>query len=806
MDFVVLAQAITTTLAPLLPYLLKAGEKAAEETGKKIGGDTWEWAKDLWSRLRPKVEAKPAALEAAREVGLTPDDPDIQATLRVQLKKLFDEDQGLAEEAERWFEKAKAAGVIAIASGDRSVAVGGSVSGSNIITGVEHATVVGSKVDGDVVARDKITQIYQAASPAATALHQLRAPVGDFVGRDHEIETLINSLRTGGRASITGISGMGGIGKTELALLVAERLAPEYLDAQFFINLQGTDANPRRPEEVLATFIRAFVGLAAALPDDLDQLTQLYLSQLSGKRVLVVLDNAADSAQVRPLLPPKGCAALVTSRNALTMPGMTPLTLNPLAAPEARQLLIEIAPRAESVADQVCNLCGYLPFAIRAAGSLLAVTVDLDPADYAEQLKDERTRLERLGTEGVEIGFEASFNLSYSRLDSEAARVFRQLAVFPATLDAEAAEVVCADSGHVHLSDLVRRSLVLYDSSSKRYRLHDLARLFADSRLSEEERAVAQGLHATHYMIGLGAANRLYLEGGEAIIRGLALFDLERANIDAGHTWAEEQTVVDTDAMKLCIFYPSAGVNILNLRQHPHEWIRWMETALAAARKLKVRGSESGALGNLGVAYQELGETRRAIEFFEKALTVDREIENRRGEAAGLGNLGLAYAALGETKRAMEFYEQQLVIIREIGDRRGEGSALGNVANAHFALGERRAAIDFYEQALAIDREIGNRHGEAIDLGNLGVVYMNLGETKRAIKFYEQQLMIVREIGDRRGEGISLFNLGLMLDRLADRDQAVLNAKEALRIFEQIEHPYGAVVRAQLDEWDAATD
>ena len=289
MDLVALTHAITTTLVPVLPYLLKAGEKAAEEAGKKIGGDTWEWTKDLWSRLRPKVEAKPAALQAANEVALAPDDPDLQATLRVQLKKLLTEDQALTQEVGEWFERAKAAGVIAIASGERSAAIGGDVGSSNIITGDGNVGVAGSKVDGDVVARDKVTQIYQAASHAATALHQLRAPVGDFVGRDREIEALMEALRSGQHACITGISGMGGIGKTELALLVAERLSLEYPDAQFFINLQGTDSNPRRPEEVLASFIRAFVGLETALPDGLDQLTQLYLSQLSGKRVLVCL-------------------------------------------------------------------------------------------------------------------------------------------------------------------------------------------------------------------------------------------------------------------------------------------------------------------------------------------------------------------------------------------------------------------------------------------------------------------------------------------------------------------------------------
>jgi len=256
---------------------------------------------------------------------------------------------------------------------------------------------------------------------------------------------------------------MGGIGKTELALLVAERLRDDYPDAQFFINLQGTDANPRSPQEAMAICIRAFLGPEAQLPEGPEQLSHLYRSQLSGKRVLLLLDNAADSAQVRSLLPPTGCAVLVTSRQFVALPGMTPLTLHPLNEEEARQLLLEIAPRAEPAAKQICKLCGYLPLALRAAGSLLAITADLDPVDYAAQLQDEHSRLERIGTEGVEIDVTASFNLSYALLPPEAARVFRLLSVFPATFDATAEEVVCADAGHVRFSELVQRSLVLYD-------------------------------------------------------------------------------------------------------------------------------------------------------------------------------------------------------------------------------------------------------------------------------------------------------------------------------------------------------
>jgi tetratricopeptide (TPR) repeat protein len=518
--------------------------------------------------------------------------------------------------------------------------------------------------------------------------------------------------------------------------------------------------------------------------------------------VLLLLDNAADSAQVRPLLPPTGCAVLVTSRQSVALPGMTPLTLHPLTGEEARQLLLEIAARAEPAAEQICKLCGYLPLALRAAGSLLAITADLDPADYAVQLQDERSRLERIGTEGVEIDVAASFNLSYTRLTTEAARVFRLLSVFPATFDAAAEEVVCADAGHVQLSDLVRRSLVLYDEGTKRYRLHDLARLFADAKLSAEERAVGQKRFATHYKNVLAAAKELYKEGGESLLRGLALFDLEWGNIQSGHAWVAAQAdPADADVARLGMTYPDAGVYVLYLRQHSRERISWLEIALAAARRLQDRAGEGTALGNLGTAYADLGETHRAIQFHEQYLAIAREIGDRRGEGAVLGNLGIDYKNLGETSRAIQFYEQQLAIGREIGDRRGEGNALGNLGNAYYLQGETRRAIQFHEQALPILREIGDRRAEGAVLGNLGLAYDNLGETNRAIQFYEQQLAIVTEIGDRRGEGNALWNMSLVLDQLGKRAQAIQHAEQALTIREQIEDPNAAKVRAQLAAW-----
>jgi tetratricopeptide (TPR) repeat protein len=285
--------------------------------------------------------------------------------------------------------------------------------------------------------------------------------------------------------------------------------------------------------------------------------------------------------------------------------------------------------------------------------------------------------------------------------------------------------------GHALLSDLVRRSLVLYDSNTKRYRLHDLARLFADSKLSDEERAVGHKRHAIHYMEVLATADNLYLQGGESLSRGLALFDLEWRNIEAGHAWVAAQGVeANEDVEQLGMTYPSAGPWILLLRQHAREQIRWLEIALAAAKRLKNRKYESIGLGNLGLANVALGKTQQAIKFYEQALLISREIGDRRNEGAWLNDLGLAYAGLDETQRAIQYYEQYLIIARELGDRRGEGSGLGNLGNAYAKLGETERAIHFQEQRLTIARELGDRRGEGNALGNLGYVYADGRDAK----------------------------------------------------------------------------
>ena len=185
--------------------------------------------------------------------------------------------------------------------------------------------------------------------------------------------------------------------------------------------------------------------------------------------------------------------------------------------------------------------------------------------------------------------------------------------------------------------------------------------------------------HARHYRTVLRRVDHLYQKGGDAITEGLILFDSNWPNIKAGQQWTTSQTEKDDAAAELCRDYVDAGMYILSLHRHPNERIRWLESAVTSARRLKEPLFEGRHLGNLGTAYYALGETRRAIELHEQALIIIREIGDRHGEGYALSNLGTAYMNLGELRRATELYEQCLVIVREIGDRRGEGAVSGQL-------------------------------------------------------------------------------------------------------------------------------
>ena len=517
---------------------------------------------------------------------------------------------------------------------------------------------------------------------------------------------------------------------------------------------------------------------------------------------------------------------------------------------EAEKFLLELCPRIGASAPELARRCGCLPLALRIAGSFLEVNRNWSLPEYLERLQARRLQTLR-SADDAESDLETVFDESYQSLGEDERQKWRALSVFPASFDRPAASAVWnmdTPSAHDLLSCFCRYSLLDFLPSPAfgrggggegegRYSLHDLLRDFALARSNGEERETASQLHAAHYMQVLSTADDLYLKGGENILAGLSLFDREAEHIKTGQAWAAGNHA------RLCKDYPDAGAYVLDLRLTPGEKIKWLETALAAARQLKDRSSEGthlgnlggayyslgdarkaiefyekqlviareigdrrgegNALGNLGSAYAALGDARKAIEYHEKALVIDREIGDRRGEGADLGNLGLAYAALGDARKAIEFYEKQLVIVREIGDRRGEGAALGNLGNAYYSLGDARKAIEYHEKALVVMQEIGDKRAEGSILGNLGLAYAALGDARKAIEFYEQALVIAREIGDRRGEGNALYNMSNALYGLGEKARGVQLMKQALAIFEAIESPHAKWARDKLKEWGA---
>ena len=640
------------------------------------------------------------------------------------------------------------------------------------------------------------------AVPLLAPLFQIPPPPPDFTGREAELRELREAIEKGG-VLISGLQGQGGVGKTALALRLAADLAPRFPDAQIYLDLKGVSEKPLTTSEPLAHVVRSFHP-EAKLREKEEELKGLFTSVLHGKRVLLLMDNARDAAQIQSLIPPQGSTLLVTSRRAFTLPGLKAKRLDTLPPGDAKDLLIKIAPRIGNTAVAMAKACGYLALALRLAATAIAEHADIDPADYLQRLADESKRLKLLPGVAGDPGMEASIALSYNLLSEETQRLWRMLGVFPDTFDAPAAASVWeADNEGAlsQLSDLLRLSMLDWDDTAKRYRLHDLMRAFARGKTSEVEHNIGALRHAKHYVAVLTSADQLYERGGEAIMRGLAVFDLEWGNIQAGQGWAAAHAENNNEASQLCSDYPDKGVQVLDLRQHPRERIRWREPAVRAARMLKNRGAEGAHLGNLGLAYASLGDYRRAIEYHDQHLAITREVSDRRGESYGLINLGTAHYELREYERAVSYYDQALAISHDIGDRRGEAYGARGLGVAYCSLGEYPRAIGYHEQQLAISREIGDRRAEGSALGNLGLAYYSLGEHRRAIQYHEQRLAIAREIGDRQSESAGLWSMSLSLDKLGERKQAIMNAEAALKIREEIEDPNTAKVRAQLEAW-----
>ncbi len=680
----------------------------------------------------------------------------------------------------------------AIASGAGSIAVGGDASGSSFTTNVQ--------VGDNNYSIPLTPEVIAALRPALAApLNNLPDLTASFVGRDGQVAALLQGLSGGGGSqAITALRGIGGIGKTELAVAVAHMLALHYPAAQLLIDLRGTSLEPMPSAAVMEMVIRRFEP-TAALPEAEEQIAEIYRDRLRQHKSLLILDNARDAGQIRSLLPPAPSAAIVTARRLIELPELTSHELRHLQRPDAVSLLRDLigqqAPDVEAL-NQLAEACVDHPLALTVAGRHLANRLGRTTscADYTAQILANREVLRLGGEEDYDVM--ASLDLSLELLlqdDGPLAEQWRDLVVFPGDFDSPAANAVwdraeetegIAASG-LDLERLWELGFLEPASLTGRFQFHDLMRDLA-ARGQTSSRFEAQHLrHARHYYQILAAANDMFGDP-DNIAQGLMTFDLERPNIEAAHAWLLRHKDPSDEVRQLVKDYPDAGVYLLSLRLHMRDWIDWLMAAIEAAREIGDRRGEGNHLGNLGNAYLRLAEVDKAIEHFEQALVISREIGDRQGEGNGLGNLGIAHLRLGEVDNAIEHHEQALVISREISDRRGEGSDLGNLGIAYAHLGKMDKAIEHHEQALVISREIGDRRGEGNRLGNLGNAHLRLGEVDKAIAYHEQALVISREIGDRQGEGSDLGNLGNAHLRLGEVDKAIEHYEQALVISREI--------------------
>lgn len=615
------------------------------------------------------------------------------------------------------------------------------------------------------------------------ALHQLRAPSGDFVDRNEEIETLVQVLLdepTGKRGAVARISGLAGIGKTELAYSVADRVKDHFPHAQLVVDLRGSILNRElRPEQALHRIIQSFNPLYPAL-DDLDQLRGIYRALVSDKRVLILADDALDVNQVRPLIPPPGSALLITSRNSIMLPNLKPQHLHALPIEHAVNLLTAICSRINGHAAKLAGLCGRLPLALRVSATFLLGRPDRDVGEYTRSLETERERLKKLREPRDKLlNVEASLRLSYDALDSELQSALRQMGVFTSPFDIAAAEAIISRTDERPLNelldDLQYYSLLDFDEQATRYELHELVRVFALDQLQEAGEEYETRLrHARFYAQRASEIRKQFEKGGPHTLQALRLFDLDRPRISSGWRWARTQEPPSDVTDALLVDYGFATMTIGELRYDPRaDRLKNFGFMLEAARRLGKANRVGIALFNLGRAHAALGDFHQAIAYFEQDLQITCEIENRKGEGIALGNLGLAYAELGYYEKAVVLHHQNLDIARAVKNRKGESISLGNLGYALTLAGKAEQALDHHYEQLAITIDLQDQFEESVARSYIGLALIESGRPKEAFEWLGQALALARKLGDLAAEGRILDRQGRAHAVLGESDRAL---------------------------------
>jgi tetratricopeptide (TPR) repeat protein len=626
------------------------------------------------------------------------------------------------------------------------------------------------------------------------------------------------------------LSGTPGVGKTALAIHWAHRAAGHFPDGQLYANLRGFDpgGRPTPPAEAVRGFLDALGVPPGAVPAGLDSQVGLYRSRVAGKRMLIVLDNARDTDQIRPLLPgTPSVVVVVTSRDRLTGlvagVGAEPVMLDPLSTPESRDLLARRLGRDQLAGDpdavrRIIAACARLPLALTIAAAR-ARQSGFALHEVADELNEAGQRLDVLDTADRSSQVRAVFSWSYASLAPAAARLFRLLGLHPG---AEVSVTAAASlAGHPPtairplLLELVRANL-LAEQAPGRYTRHDLLGVYAAERCraedSDAERAAAVRRMLDHYTHSAYRADRIVYPLRDPIPIPL---DPPAAGVTPEEPAGEDRA--------MAWFEAEHAVLLADLRRAADEGFDVPVLQLAwALRTFHVYGGHRGAMATVWraaiLAAQRIGRLDLAAEahrcvalaatyvddhdeahaHYQQALRLFAEAGDDVGQGYTHQSLALLSERRDDPRGALHHAERAVAMFRSGGHDRARAKALNAVGWYHAMLGEHAQALVHCEQALALLERFDDPYGQAHTWDSLGYIHASAGHAERAVECYRRALALFDELGNRGDSAPTLVRLGDCHEAAGDRDAARAAWRQALDIFTALGHPEAASVEAKL--------
>jgi tetratricopeptide (TPR) repeat protein len=630
------------------------------------------------------------------------------------------------------------------------------------------------------------------------------------------------------------VSGTAGVGKTALAVHWSHRVADRFGDGQLYVNLRGFHGNDSAvdPAEAVRWFLDALGVPPDQIPSSVSVQIGLYRTLLAGRRVLIMLDNARDADQVRPLLPgSSACMVVVTSRNQLTglvaTEGAYLLTLDVLARAEARELLAQrlgaarVAAEPEAV-NSLVGLAARLPLALAIVAARAAAHPHFPLAALARELRESRGGLDAFAGGDQAADVRAVLSWSYRALSPAAARLVRLLGLHPGPDIATAAAASLADlpAARVRplLSELTGANLIT-EHIPGRYHFHDLLRAYATELVhrpdSDAERRAATARMFSHYLHTAHAAAQLLDPHRLPITLDPlcpGVLPEELADREQAVRWftTEHPTLVsaigqaagtgfDAQAWRLA----GALVEFLARRGHWHDFAATQRTALIAAERLGDPAGQAHAHHGLGRAYGKLGRYQSAHAHYQHALNEFGALADRTGQGSAHLGTGWLFGLQGRYREALNHARLALDLYQSAGNRAGQANTLNALGWYHAQLGDHEQAIGYCQSALALHAELGERHGEANTWDSLGYAHHQLHRYQQAASHYRRAIDLYRDAGDRYGEAETLTRLGDTHRAAGALDTARDAWRRALTILDELGHRNAARARSKLRSLDA---